>query len=107
MLDRPSGRRLPTARQHRVIATNNLAVGQLWTGDLDEAEATLTTVQIRCHELGLGLTELSAHAHLALLDVIHGRLPDARRRALGAQGVATAAAGSASPRRSGCSPRWP
>ena len=31
-------------------------------------------------ELGLGLTELSAQAHLALLDVIHGRLPDAHRR---------------------------
>ena len=38
--------------------------------------------------LGLGLVELSAQAHLALLDVIHGRLPDAHRRAGAAQDIA-------------------
>ena len=88
VLDRPSGRRLPTEQQHRVIATDNVAVGQLWSGKFEEAEDSLTSVQLRCHELGFGLTELSADAHLALLDVIHGRLPEARRRALSAQGVA-------------------
>ena len=88
LLDRRPGQRLPSAQQHRVIATNNLAVGRLWTSEFDAAAVALTSVQIRCHELGLGLTELSAHAHLALLDVIHGRLPDAGRRAGAAYGIA-------------------
>lgn len=87
LLDDPACR-LPTTQQHRIIATNNLAVGQLWNGELDAAEATLTAVQIRCHEQGLGLTELNANAHLALIDVIHGRLSDAYSRATAAQDVA-------------------
>ncbi len=81
LLDQSPRRLLPTAEQHRVIAMNNLAVGQLWIGELDKAEAGLLVVQSRCHALGLGLTELNAHAHLAVLDVIRGRLPEAHRRA--------------------------
>lgn len=88
LLDQSPRRLLPTAAQHRVIAMNNLAVGQLWIGEFDRAEATLLAVQSRCHALGLGLTELSAHAHLALLDVIRGRLPDAHRRATTGEGIA-------------------
>ena len=64
-----------------MIATNNLAVGQFWAGRFDEAETNLRTVQTRCRELSIGLTELSVHGHLALLDVIHGRLPAAAQRA--------------------------
>jgi LuxR family maltose regulon positive regulatory protein len=71
-----------------VIATNNQAVGQLWAGRLDEAESNLLAVQERCRELGIGLTELSVHGHLALLDVIHGRLPAAAQRAGAALGLA-------------------
>ena len=88
LLDRVPQRNLPTSGQHRLVATNNLAVGQLWTGDLETAEATLNTVQIRCRENGLGLTELSAQAHLSLLDVVHGRLTEARRRVSEGQDLA-------------------
>jgi LuxR family maltose regulon positive regulatory protein len=88
VLDLPAARQLPTARQHRAIAAANLAIGQLWCGEFDSAEASLSSVRDRCHELGLGLTELSANAHLALLDVIHGRLPDADRRARLARDIA-------------------
>jgi LuxR family maltose regulon positive regulatory protein len=80
VLERASGRPSPTAEHHRVIATNNLAVGQLWAGRLDQAASNLLAVQARCRELGLALTELSVHGHLALLDVIHGRLPAAAQR---------------------------
>jgi LuxR family maltose regulon positive regulatory protein len=88
ILDREPRLHLPTSGQHRVFAGNNVAIGQLWNGDLSAAERALAAVHVRCHDLGLGLTELSAHAHLALLDVIHGRLPAARRRAVMAQDVA-------------------
>ena len=97
LLDRAPHPHLPTSAQYRVIATNNLAVGQLWTGQLDAAEATLTTVQIRCQDYGLGLTELSAQAHLALLDVINGRLHQARRRAGAAQDLAVQRGWTAQP----------
>ena len=88
LLDRVPRPHLPTAAQHRVVATNNLAVAQLWTGDFQAAETALTTVRIRCQENGLALTELSAQAYLAILDVIHGRLHEARRRADAAQDLA-------------------
>ena len=64
-----------------MIAANNLAVGQLWGGNLEQAAANLLAARTRCRELGIGLTELNVHGHLALLDVIHGRLPAAAQRA--------------------------
>ena len=76
-----TGRPPPTAEHHRAIATNNLAVGQVWAGRFDDAESDLLALQTRCRELGIGLTELSVQGHLALLDVIHGRLPAATQRA--------------------------
>jgi len=88
VIDRTPRRHLPTAEQHRVIATDNLAIGQLWAGDLTDAETTLTTVLTQCQRFGLGLTELTTQAHLALLDVIRGRLPQAYRRAGAAHAVA-------------------
>ena len=81
VLERATSRPPPTAEHHRVIAANNLAVGQVWAGRLDEAESNLRALQARCRELGIGVTELSVHGHLALLDVIHGRLPAAAQRA--------------------------
>ncbi len=88
LLDRSPRRHLPTAEQHRVVATDNLAIGQLWGGDLAGADTNLSTVLAQCQRLGLGLTELTTQAHLALLDVIHGRLPHAYRRAAAARDVA-------------------
>ena len=87
-LDRPAERSSPTTEHHRVIATNNLAVGQLWAGHLDESASNLLAVQARCRELGIGLTELSVHGHLALIDVIHGQVPAAAQRAEAAMDLA-------------------
>jgi LuxR family maltose regulon positive regulatory protein len=75
LVDRTPRRDFPAAEQFRVIAMNNIAIGQVWSGDLAEAEQTLCWVQARSQELGLGLIELGTQAHLAVLDVIHGRLP--------------------------------
>ena len=82
------GRRLPSTRHHRVITTNNLAIGRLWSGELDDAATALSTVRASSRELGLGLTELGALGHLALLDAIHGRLADAARRAAAGHDIA-------------------
>lgn len=80
LLERIPRHQLPASEQYRAIATTNLAVGQIWTGRLSQAQEGLSIIKARSHELGLGLTEMTAEAHLALLDVIHGRLPDAHRR---------------------------
>jgi LuxR family transcriptional regulator, maltose regulon positive regulatory protein len=88
LLDKTPRRQLPTVEQYRAIATTNLAIGQIWTGQLTEAKETLSIIKTRSHELGLGLTEMTAQAHLALLDVIHGRLPDDHRRASAVREVA-------------------
>ena len=79
-LDDTPRAQLPSAEHYRVIATNNVALGQLWSGDLEQAESTLTLLQTRCADAGLGLVELSVQAHLALLDAMYGRFPDAARR---------------------------
>ena len=87
LLDKPDPK-LPTARHQQVITTNNLAIGRLWTGDLDDAESTLAAVRAGSRDLGLGLTELGALGHLSLLDVLHGRLNNAARRADAAHEIA-------------------
>ena len=88
ILQQTPRRQLPSGEQYRAIATTNLAIGQIWTGQLTDAQETLSIIQTRSHELGLGLTEMTAQAHLALLDVIHGRLPQAHRRAGATRDVA-------------------
>ena len=88
LLDTTPRHRLPAMEQYRAIASTNLAAGQIWTGQLTEAQETLSIIRTRAHELGLGLTEMTAQAHLALLDVIHGRLPEAHSRAGAARDVA-------------------
>jgi LuxR family maltose regulon positive regulatory protein len=88
LLDRVPRQQLPTVEQYRILAATNAAVGQLWSGELAGAAANLHTVDAQCRLLGLGLTQLSVQAHLALLEVIHGRLPDAYRRASAARQIA-------------------
>ena len=107
LLDRAPREQLPRVEQYRAIAVNNSAVGQLWAGELADAEATLATVQTRCVELGLGLGELSVRANLALLDVIHGRLPDADRRARAAQEIADRRGWASEPQALGLYGPWP
>jgi LuxR family maltose regulon positive regulatory protein len=81
LLDAAPRRMLPAGRYYRVIATNNLAGGQLWTGDLDTAETHLTDAETHAREMGMELAERNAQTHLALLDALHGRLSRAHRRA--------------------------
>jgi LuxR family maltose regulon positive regulatory protein len=87
LLHRAPRRLVPAARHYQVIGMANLGVGQLWAGDLEAAEDNLTTSQAQASELGVGLTALTAGAHLAVLDVIHGRLDDAHRRSTEARQV--------------------
>jgi len=88
LLDQVPRWQMPVIEHYRVVATNNIALGRLWAGDLAAAETNLASVQTRCAEMGLGLVELSALAHLALLDAIHGRFPDAAGRADAGQRIA-------------------
>ncbi len=88
LLDHVPRRELPAVEHYRVLAATNAAVGYLWSGDLDRAEAELHAAETQSRRLGLGLTGLSVQAHLALLDVIYGRLPEAYRRATGARDLA-------------------
>jgi LuxR family maltose regulon positive regulatory protein len=89
LVERTARPDLPAVEQYRIIAMNNIGIGQLWSGDLAEADRTLCRVQALSQELGLGLVELSTRAHLAVLDVIHGRLPQAHRATAAAQEIAT------------------
>jgi LuxR family maltose regulon positive regulatory protein len=89
LVERTARPDLPAVEQYRIIAVNNIGIGQLWSGDLAEADRTLCRVQALSQELGLGLVELSTRAHLAVLDVIHGRLPQAHRATAAAQEIAT------------------
>jgi hypothetical protein len=70
-----------------MIGVNNVGVGQLWTGDLTDAESNLTAGAGLARELRLSLSELSMEAHLSILDVIHGRLNRAQRRAAAIQEI--------------------
>ena len=88
LLDQVPRRELPAVEHYRVFAATNAAVGDLWSGDLNGAEAELHAVAAQCRLLGLGLTNLAVEAHLALLDVIFGRLPEAYRRASAAREIA-------------------
>lgn len=85
LLDRAPRLHVPAGRLYRVAATNNLAVGQLWAGDLAAAATNLSNTQAHAQQLGLELAAINSMSHLALLDLIHGRLRDAHRRASSAQ----------------------
>ena len=84
LLDSAPPALIPAGRAFRVIADNNRAVGTMWVGDLTAAITTFTVAEVRAREIHLDLTELNAQAHLALLDVLHGRLDLGHRRALAA-----------------------
>ncbi len=87
LLDQAPRRFVPAAPHYRTIGLNNLGVGQLWAGSLSEARASLTAARANARELGMGLAEISAQAHLAILQVIHGQLGLAHAEASAAQQV--------------------
>ena len=81
LLDTAPRRLVPAARQYRAIGLNNRGVGRLWVGDLSGAETDFVAAEAQAVELGSGLTMVSARAYLSVLDVLHGRLQQAHRRA--------------------------
>jgi LuxR family maltose regulon positive regulatory protein len=87
-LDAIPRRRLPVRELYRVVAADNLGVGQVWAGEFARARVTLSTVEFRCTELGVGLTSLSAQGYLALLDAIEGDHRRAHQRATAARVLA-------------------
>ena len=81
LLDRAPRRSVPAGRYYRVVATGLLGVGLLWAGDLAAAQTNLSAAETQARELGLELAGLNAQSHLALLDLFHGQLRSAHRRA--------------------------
>ncbi len=87
VLDRTTRRTFPAWRQYRVTAMSNLGVGQLWLGDFEAAETSLTLVDQDAMELGLELVHINAVSHLAVLDAVHGRFQRAEAQAMRALGT--------------------
>jgi len=81
LLDQAPRRLVPIAPHYRTIGLNNLGVGQLWAGDLADAQDTLNAARTHARELGMGLAEISAQSHLSILQVIRGRLETAHDEA--------------------------
>jgi LuxR family maltose regulon positive regulatory protein len=75
---------LPGRPVYRVLASVNLASAQVWTGrpggDSDELEQLLEKGAAEADALGLPLTRLNAHSHLAVLEAMRGRCRAADRR---------------------------
>jgi len=87
LVDRAPRRLLPAARHYRAIGVNNVGVGQLWAGDLAGAESNMSAAAAQAEEYGVALALVASHAHLAVRDVMLGRLHSAHRRATAARSV--------------------
>ena len=85
LLDGAPRRLIPAAPHYRTIGLNNLGVGHLWAGDLVGAHTSLTAARAHSRELGMGLAEISARAHLSVMQVIRGQLRSADDQARSAQ----------------------
>jgi LuxR family maltose regulon positive regulatory protein len=82
LIDRTPRRQLTARRHYRVLAVNNAAGGQLWSGEFGAAEVGFTKALAGARALGMELPALNGEGHLALLDVMHGRLRRGHRRAI-------------------------
>jgi len=71
--------RLPATLQYRAIALNNGGVGLLWTGRPEAAERYLSMAVTAAYTVGVGLVEINALGHLALLEVMFGSVHEAER----------------------------
>ena len=81
VIDQLSRHQVPALERYRAIATTNLGFGLLWDGDFRAAETALLDGERSCGQWGLGLSELTARGHLALLAAMGGRHPQAGRLA--------------------------
>ncbi|MCA2211485.1 LuxR C-terminal-related transcriptional regulator [Jidongwangia harbinensis] len=73
--------RLPSTLQYRAIALNNKGVALLWTGRTEAAQRYLAMGAAAAGAAGVGLVEINALGHLALLEVMFGSVREAERRA--------------------------
>ncbi|MFW0793552.1 LuxR C-terminal-related transcriptional regulator [Gordonia sp. CPCC 205515] len=71
---------VPAAAGLLLMAENNRAIGLVHRGDLTLAEPELEKVRQRAESVGMSLMSLAATSYLAVVDMIHGRLPDVARR---------------------------
>jgi LuxR family maltose regulon positive regulatory protein len=75
VIDQLSRHQVPALERYRAIATTNLGFGLLWDGEFREAETALIDGDKSCAQWGLGLSELTAQGHLALLAALRGQHP--------------------------------
>jgi LuxR family transcriptional regulator, maltose regulon positive regulatory protein len=74
----------PALPAHRAVAANNLAVGLLWTGDIDSAREIFTAVVADLPHSGAEMAALNARSYLALCDLMEDRLDPAAATATAA-----------------------
>jgi LuxR family maltose regulon positive regulatory protein len=75
VIDQLSRHQVPVLERYRAIATTNLGFGLLLDGEFRAAETALADGEKSCGRWGLGLSELTARGHLALLAAIRGQHP--------------------------------
>jgi LuxR family maltose regulon positive regulatory protein len=75
VIDELSRHQVPALERYRAIATTNLGFGLLLDGEFRAAETALFDGEKACGQWGLGLSELTARGHLALLAAIRGQHP--------------------------------
>ena len=73
VIDQLSRHQVPALERYRAIATTNLGFGLLWDGEFRAADAALSDGEKSCDQWGLGLSELTARGHLALLAAMRGQ----------------------------------
>ncbi len=88
LVDQAPRHLVPAVERYRAIASTNLGVGLLWSGDIDSACSMLTDARQACRQWDLGLPELTALGHLAIVDAIRGRYRSARAGSEQARGIA-------------------
>ena len=88
VLDHMSRHQVPALERYRAITTTNLGTGLLWDGELRSAAESLAVGEKSCGRWGLGLSELTAQGHLAVLAALLGHLPQARNTAERARATA-------------------
>ena len=68
-------------RSMHAVASNNLAVGFLWTGQTDQAHRLFLTTMRQLENTSQHLPTLNARAHLALCALVEGRSEEAQDHA--------------------------
>jgi LuxR family maltose regulon positive regulatory protein len=81
VVDQLSRLQVPALERYRAIAMTNIGFGLLWDGELHPATTALSDGERACQQWALGLSELTAKGHLALIAALRGQLSLARQQA--------------------------